>query len=427
MRKIYTCFTCGSAYDMEEEVAPSVCPYCGKDIIFEEPFLTSFDDRRIHVDPILPDPNWDKYDVSFHHAKAFPPHSRHGRLRRVVLPYDDAVLAKKYYEDVFGWDIVLAKNETPDSEDPLYFAATGDGFDNWEPMFPSFTYAYLKSRKNDPTGKNPKILVEVDDLDAILEKVPTYGGRVLRDKYKNVEGVEYAVLEDSEGTPFYVTETPKDLDWNAPENQVNFDVREYPQMYREGLKNQGKVPEYIGRPPKKFPEKDLHGRLRSGTIYYKDFRRFQKFWVDLFGWDMIELPGSAGGKEEGAENPSLIAATGPSYYDYEGLVPGHITLMVMHSESEVLPNAEFVIEIRMTESPKITADKVISYGGKLLDEIPDADNWASMFRVADPFGNILKLWKCPDTRTWTDPESGWKGMSEEHIDKLSLFWKKKDF
>ncbi len=85
MRKIYTCFTCGTAYDLEEELAPSVCPYCGKDIIFEEPFITSFDDRRIHVDPILPDPNWDKYDVSFHHAKAFPAHTRHGQIRRAVL------------------------------------------------------------------------------------------------------------------------------------------------------------------------------------------------------------------------------------------------------------------------------------------------------------------------------------------------------
>lgn len=221
--------------------------------------------------------------------------------------------------------------------------------------------------------------------------------------------------------------TCKDLDWNAPENQVNFDVREYPQMYREGLKNQGKVPEYIGRPPKKFPEKDLHGRLRFGTMYYKDFRRWQKFWVDLFGWDMIELPGSAGGKTEGAENPNVIIATGPSYYDYEALVPGHMNLMAMYTEQETVPDIDFIIEIHMTESPRFTVDKIVALGGKLLGEIPETDNWASMFPVSDPFGNVYKLWKCPDTRTWTDPESGWKGMSEEHIDKLSLFWPKKDF
>ncbi len=427
MRKIYTCFTCGTAYDLEEEVAPKVCPYCGKDIIFEEPFITSFDDRRIHVDPILPDPNWDKYDVSFHHAKAFPAHSRHGQVRRGVFAYDDAELAKKYYEEIFGWDIIPAKGEDTNAESPLLFAATGDGWNNWEPMFPSFTYAYLKPKKDDPTGRNPKLVIEVDSLEEILKKVPENGGKILRAPYVNVEGVTYAVLEDTEGTPFYVTETPKDLDWKAPENQVNFDVREYPQMYREGLKNQGPVPAYPGRPPKKFPEKDLHGRLRFATMFYKDFRRWQKFWIDLFGWDMIELPGSAGGKEEGAENPNVIIATGPSYYDYEALVPGHMNLMGVHTDETVVPDVTFLLEIRMTESPKVTVDKVLALGGKLLGDIPDADNWASMFPVADPFGNVCSLWKCPDTRTWTDPESGWKDMPEEHIDKLSLFWPPKSF
>ena len=75
-------------------------------------------------------------------------------------------------------------------------------------------------------------------------------------------------------------------------------------------------------------------------MYYKDFRRWQKFWIDLFGWDMIELPGSAGGKEEGAENPTLIVATGPSYYDYEGLVPGHMNIMATHTDEETVPDIE---------------------------------------------------------------------------------------
>lgn len=427
MKRIYTCYTCGTAYDLEESVAPTICPYCGKETLVSEPFVTTFEDRRIHVDPVLPDPAWDKYDVSFHPAKAFPAHTRHGQIRRAVLYYDDAVKAKVFFEDTFGWDIIPAKGEDPNAAEPLYFAATGDGWNNWEPMFPSFTYAYLKSKNSDPTGKLPKFIVEVDSMDDILKAVPEGGGRILRDRYTNVEGIEYAVLEDTEGNPFYVTETPKDIDWNAPENQVNFDVREYPQMYREGLKNQGAVPEYPGRPPKKFPEQDLHGRLRFGNMYYRDFRRWQKFWVDLFGWDMIELPGSAGGKAEGAENPTLICATGPSYYDYEGLVPGHMNTMAAYTEEETVPSFEFILEIRMTEPATVTSNKILAAGGTKIDEVPEADNWASMFYIGDPFGNILKLWKCPDTRTWTDPESGWKDMTEERIDKLSLFWPPKNF
>lgn len=420
-KKIQTCYTCGSAWDLEETDLVKVCPYCASTILFEEPFIDSFQKRRIHVDPAEPNPNLDPYDISFHPCRQFKKHSRHGQIRWAVMPYDDPALAKKFYEEVFGWDIVPAKGSS--KTDPLYFAATGPGFDNWEPMFPSFCYAYLKAKCG---GKEPRIIVEVDDLAAILEQVTAYGGKVVRPSYENEEGKPFAVLEDSEGNPFYVTETPKDLDWNAPENQNNWDVREYPQMYREGLKHQGPVPAYIGRRPKTFPQKDLHGRLRFGLMGYKCFKRFQKFWVDLFGWDMIELPETAGGKPAGDPNPSLLIGTGPSYYDYEGLVPGHINMMAHHDPDE-LSDINFMVEIHMDQPPKTTVDKIVALGGSLIGELPEKDTWSSSFPVSDPFGNVLTLWKVPPTRTWTDPESGYEGMSEEHIDQLSLFWPKKDF
>lgn len=423
-KKIQTCFTCGSAWDLEESDLVKVCPYCASTILLEEPFIDDFQNRRIHVDPAEPDPNRDPYDISFHPCKQFPAHTRHGQVRYGVVPYDDAALAKKFFEDVFGWDIIPVENAA--AEDPTMFAATGPGWNNWEPMFPSFGYAYMKAKKNDPTGRNPKIVVEVDSIADISEKVIPYGGKVLREAYTNEEGKLFAVLEDSEGNPFYVVESPKDLDWNAPENQNNWDVREYPQMYRNGVKNQGPVPAYPGRRPKTFPPKDLHGRLRFGLMGYKDFKRFQKFWVDLFRWDMIELPETAGGKPAGDPHPGLLIATGPSYYDYEGLVPGHMNFMANYSEGE-LPDIGFMVEIHMDQPPKTTVDKILALGGTLIGELPEKDTWSSAFPVSDPFGNVYTLWKVPPTRTWTDPESGFEGMTEEHIDKLSLFWPKKDF
>ena len=419
---IQTCYTCGSAWDLEEADAVKVCPYCASSILFEEPFIDDFQNRRIHVDPAEPDPNIDPYDISFHPCRQFPAHSRHGQVRWSVVPYDDAALAKKFFTEVFGWDIVNAKGAS--GSDPLMFAATGPGWDNWEPMFPSFNYTYLK--KKNAGGVNPKIIVEVNSLADICKSVVPYGGKVLAEPYTNEEGKQYAILEDSEGNPFYVTQTPDDLDWNAPENQNNWDVREYPQMYRNGAKNQGPIPEYIGRRPKTFPPKDLHGRMRFGIMGYKDFKRYQKFWVDLFGWDMIELPETAGGKPLGDPHPSLLIATGPSYYDYEGLVPGHMNFMAHYDEGD-LREISFMVEIHMDQPPKTTVDKIVALGGKLIGEMPEKDTWSSAFPVSDPFGNIYTLWKFPPTRTWTDPESGYEGMSEEHIDKLSLFWPKKDF
>lgn len=424
MRKIYTCYVCGTAWDLEEEDAVSTCPYCGapEEKFLVEPFVDSFQNRRIHVDPVQPDPNRDKYDISFHHPKKFPDRTRHGQIRRFVTPYDDAGLAVKFFGDIFEWDIIPVENTS--KTNPLMFCATGPGWNNWEPMFPSFTYGYLKARSTDPTGTDPRFIVEVDSIDDICAKVGQYGGKVLREKYTNEEGKEYAVLRDSEGTSFYVLQTPEDIDWRAPENQTNFDVREYPQMYREGRRNQGPVPAYPGRPPKRFRQRDLHGRTRFVNLGYKDLNRFIRFWIDLFGWDIMELAESSGGKPIGDEHPSLILATGPSYYDYEGLVPGHMNAMAHYCEDE-LDKPDIVMEIHMYESPEVTVGKVSAMGGRLLGDIPEKNDWASMIHVEDPFGVKWTLWRCPPTRTWTDPESGYEGMSEEHIDKLSLFWSPK--
>lgn len=418
---IQTCYTCGSAWDLENEDKVSVCPYCASSILFEEPFIDDFQNRRIHVDPAEPDPTIDKYDISFHPCKQFPAKSRHGQVRWAVVPSSNFDASKKYYEEVFGWDIVNAKGSS--DENPLLFCATGPGWDNWEPMFPSFAYAYIMPKKE---GKNPKIIIEVDDVAAFCEAIIPYGGKVITAPFTNTEGKLFAEIEDSEGNPLYITQTPEGLDWDAPENQNNWDVREYPQMYRNGREHQGSIPEYIGRRPKTFPEKDLHGRVRFGMMGYKDFKRWQKFYVDLFGWDMIELPETAGGKPLGDPNPSVLVATGPSYYDYEGLVPGHMNFMAHYDEGE-LSEVVFMVEIHMDQAPKTTVDKITANGGQLLGKLPEKDNWSSTFPVSDADGNVYTLWKVPPTRTWTDPESGYEGMTEEHIDKLSLFWPKKDF
>lgn len=63
----------------------------------------------------------------------------------------------------------------------------------------------------------------------------------------------------------------------------------YDRMYRSDFDPTSCYP---FRAPKKYTRKSLHGRPRFGAIHYHvgNFKRFQKFWVDLFGGDMIELP-----------------------------------------------------------------------------------------------------------------------------------------
>ncbi|HOO52242.1 MAG TPA: hypothetical protein PLK94_13235 [Alphaproteobacteria bacterium] len=71
-----------------------------------------------------------------------------------------------------------------------------------------------------------------------------------------------------------------------------------------------------GRSPQKFTAKSLHGRTRLMVITYKDLRRFMKFYINVFGWDMIETPEAASGIPAGDPHPGLLIATGPAQYDF---------------------------------------------------------------------------------------------------------------
>ena len=219
MKYIYTCFKCGFPFAVDESECPGRCPSCSapKSQYLVEPWNGSIEKRRIHVDPPEPDPNWDKYDVSYHHPKHFPAKTRHGRVRRFVMEYSDPQKTKDFYTDVFDWDIVPVECDQ-DNPRPEMFCATGPGFENWEPKFPSFGYGLLKPQETDDTGVYPRFVVEVDNIDELLPKIEAYGGKIIKGKYE-FDGKLYAVLQDSEGNPFYVWQTPDDVTFDEPESQ----------------------------------------------------------------------------------------------------------------------------------------------------------------------------------------------------------------
>lgn len=170
-----------------------------------------------------------------------------------------------------------------------------------------------------------------------------------------------------------------------------------------------KIAKYPYRAPKKYPNKDLHGRPRFGQLAYKHFKRFQRFWVDLFGWDMFELPEAAGGKKPGDANPSVLIATGPSYETWEAVVPGHMNMGAHYAgDNAEVEQTTFMMEIHMDEPVKVTADNVVRHGGAIVGDIPeDKEGWSVSLTVSDPDGNIWGLWRCPSSRTWDEAEAGY--------------------
>lgn len=169
-----------------------------------------------------------------------------------------------------------------------------------------------------------------------------------------------------------------------------------------------KTSTYPYRAPKKYPKKSLHGRPRFLLLSYRDFKRFQKFYVNVFGWDMFELPEAAGGMKKGSPTPSLLIATGPSYETWEGLNPGHMNCMASYTDAEKVPKPTVMAEIHMDRPVRDTVDEMIRYGATLVGELPqESDGWVSQAFIRDPSGNDFRLWKCPPSRTWEEPEAGY--------------------
>lgn len=217
MLKLYTCYNCGFPFKADDEHLPTECPACGAspDNFLGEPYNEQ-EIRRIHVDPPLPDPNRDPYNLEYHMPKDFPPLTRNGRVRRFVLQYDKMEELKKFYEDLFEWDIIPM--EHADEESPLMYCATGPGSENWEPRVVSFTYGFMKDKKTDETGKAPMYVIEVSSISETVKLVIENGGKLIKDTYE-VEGQKYAIIEDSEGNALYLWETPATVTWLEPESK----------------------------------------------------------------------------------------------------------------------------------------------------------------------------------------------------------------
>ena len=169
------------------------------------------------------------------------------------------------------------------------------------------------------------------------------------------------------------------------------------------------------RPPKKYTKKSLHGRTRLMAVTYKDLHRFQNFCINVFGWDMIEMPEAASGVPAGDPNPGLLIATGPAQYDYEGVTPGHMNLFVHHAGGDNVEKIGPFMEIDMERPLEETIQGMLDHGAKLiLDKsksvlakpLDDSkQSWQPHAVIEDPAGNYIYLWKCPSSRTWDELET----------------------
>ena len=93
-----------------------------------------------------------------------------GRVVHFEIPFDDGDRARKFYADAFGWNVM----EMPEMNYTV--VSTGPTNEQGMPTEPGFVNGGMGSRETIPAS-GPVITVDVEDIDAALEKVEQLGGK----------------------------------------------------------------------------------------------------------------------------------------------------------------------------------------------------------------------------------------------------------
>lgn len=110
------------------------------------------------------------------------------------MPYDYADRMAAFYADTFGWGV---HKFGPDMGN--YVTAETSETENGRPTAPGSINGGFFPRSDEPAGQHPSVVIGVDDIAAICEKVTAAGGQVLGEPVE-IPGVGlYVGFIDTEG------------------------------------------------------------------------------------------------------------------------------------------------------------------------------------------------------------------------------------
>jgi predicted enzyme related to lactoylglutathione lyase len=108
------------------------------------------------------------------------------------IPYENEERAKKFYENVFGWQIM----KMPDMDYHMVTTVESDP-ETMRPKTPGAINGGML--KKDATVPYPLVIVDVDDVNSHVEKIKGSGGKVIMPVIPIGEFGFYARVSDSEG------------------------------------------------------------------------------------------------------------------------------------------------------------------------------------------------------------------------------------
>jgi predicted enzyme related to lactoylglutathione lyase len=125
-----------------------------------------------------------------------------GRIVHFEIPFDDGNRARSFYKDAFGWNIM----EMPELDYTM--VTSGPTTDEGMPSEPGFINGGMFQRDDDPgTPDSPMITVDVESIDAALEKIEQLGGKTVVGRTPVAEMGFSAYFSDPEGNLMGLWET----------------------------------------------------------------------------------------------------------------------------------------------------------------------------------------------------------------------------
>ena len=122
-----------------------------------------------------------------------------GRVVHFELPYDDGERANEFYRQVFGWDL------TPVPEMDYTMVTSGPSGEEG-PTEPGYINGGMMKREAPFTA--PNIVIDVENLEAALEKINQAGGTTIAERQAVGEMGFAASFQDSEGNIVGLWENP---------------------------------------------------------------------------------------------------------------------------------------------------------------------------------------------------------------------------
>jgi predicted enzyme related to lactoylglutathione lyase len=124
-----------------------------------------------------------------------------GRVVHFEVPFDDGDRARGFYKEIFGWQL----QEMPEMD---YTMVTSGPSGDSGPSEPGFINGGMMARAGGPAS-GPVIVVDVESIDATLEKIGGLGGSTVTAKMPVGDMGFAAYFTDPEGNVVGLWETAR--------------------------------------------------------------------------------------------------------------------------------------------------------------------------------------------------------------------------